>query len=417
MRKVFARREVTLLDVVDDELSCPADDVDPRGILRRTAETRAGVIRYRAGDLAPAARALSAARPAFVFYGFEYDLPAADRLAALVCPQFANDPATSSARERKDETDRLLRDHGYPVPREVSFQLHKPLDERLLDGLGESLIIKPVRYAGKHAIVSRDGVHSWLRDARGSDPDPHAAYTAQELLIDRDAAGMQQTYSIDGFALGGEYYFVSLQRWHKFVLSDGVRYCWAEQLDVSAAEHASLLAHTRELLKALGHQNGFFHPEFTASPRGPVLIDLNPRLAGAGGMVDRMIGAAQGVGVIDTFVDLAFGEPMLAPEPRRQVRLLAIYGLRDDEVETVSALPSVEELFGSAIMGCHFVLLPTRTARRCAGTASFATAVSSRRATHRGEAKSDRSLIRTPGGICCKWTRPLTDEGMPNGNL
>lgn len=356
VRETFARRGVTLLDVVDDELHCPPDDIDPRGILRRTADARADAIRYRAHDLAPAAQALSAAQPAFVFYGFEYDLPSADRLAALVCPEFANDPATSLARERKDETDRLLHEHGYPVPREVSFRLHEPLDERRLEALGDSLIMKPVRYAGTHAIVARECVSTWLQDARRADSDPDGLYTAQELLIDWDANGMQQTYSIDGFAIGGEYYFVSLQRWHKFVLGDGMRYCWADQLDVGAAEHASLLAHTRELLQVLGHRNGFFHPEFTESPRGLVLLDLNPRLAGAGGMVDRMIGLAQGVGVIDSFVDVAFDGPKAAPEPRRQVRLLAIYGLSADEVDTVAGLPSVREMFGSKIMGCHFVI-------------------------------------------------------------
>lgn len=356
VRERFARRGVTLLDVVDHELDCPADDVDPRGILRRTVETRDGAIGYHAGDLTAAARALAAARPAFVFYGFEYDLASADRLAALVCPEFANDLATSLARERKDETDRLLHRHGYPVPREVSFRLHEPLPERALAAIGDSMIMKPVRYAGTHAIVSREEVNDWLCTARESDPDPNAVYTAQELLIDRDAAGMQQTYSIDGFAIAGEYYFVSLQRWRKWVRRDGMRYCWADQLDVGAPEHASLLAHTRELLRVLGHKNGFFHPEFTESPKGLVLIDLNPRLAGAGGMVDRMVGIAQGVGVIDTFVDVAFGEPMTAPEPCRQVRLLAIYGLDSDQVPTVASLPSVREIFGSKMMGCHFVL-------------------------------------------------------------
>lgn len=362
VRETFARRGVTLLDVVDDELDCPPDDVDPRGILRRTADTRTDAIRYRARDLGPAAAALAAARPAFVFYGFEYDLSSADRLAALVCPDFANDPATSLARERKDETDRLLQRHGYPVPRQLSFRLHEPLDEQRLEALGETLIMKPVHYAGTHAIVPRNGVSDWLRQARAADPD--AAYTAQELLIDWDAAGMQQTYSIDGFALGGEYHFVSLQRWHKLVLGDGMRYCWADQLDVGAAEHAPLLAHTRELLTVLGHRNGFFHPEFTDSPRGPVLLDLNPRLAGAGGMVDRMVGIAQGVGVIDTFVDVAFGEPTLTPEHRRHVRLLAIYGLQADEVDVVAALPSVREMVGSRIMGCHFVLFAHDDAAR-----------------------------------------------------
>ncbi|MBX9978971.1 MAG: hypothetical protein K2Z76_05295 [Mycobacterium gordonae] len=356
VRERFARRGVTLLDVVDQQLNCPADDVDPRGILRRTVETRDGAIGYDAGDLIPAAQALAAAQPAFVFYGFEYDLASADRLAALVCPDFANDPATSLARERKDETDRLLRRHGYPVPREVSFRLHEPLPERALEAIGDSMIMKPVRYAGRHAIVSREDLEAWLHQARVADPDPDAVYTAQELLIDWDAAGMQQTYSIDGFAIVGEYYFVSLQRWHKVVRSDGMRYCWADQLDVGAPEHASLLAHTREVLRVLGHQNGFFHPEFTESPSGLVLIDLNPRLAGAGGMVDRMVGIAQGVGVIDTFIDVAFGKPMMVPEPRRQVRLLAIYGLDSGDVPTVASLSSVREIFGSKMMGCHFIL-------------------------------------------------------------
>ncbi|KAA1248377.1 hypothetical protein F0Q45_20860 [Mycobacterium simiae] len=371
VRTVFARREITLLEIVDGDLDFAPGDVDPRGILRKTADTRVEAFRYRADDLRPTAQALAAAGPAFVFYGYEHDLASADGLAQLVCPDFANDPATSAARERKDETDRLLCERGYPVPREVSFRLHEPFDEHQLDSFGDSVIIKPVRYAGTHAIVSKDSVLAWLQTARRAEPDREASYTAQELLIDWDADGMQQTYSIDGFAIGGEYHVVSLQRWRKFVFNDGFRYCWADQLDVAAPEHAALLAHTKEVLQVLGLKNGFFHPEFTESPEGLVLIDLNPRVAGADGVVDKMIAAAQGVGVIDTFVDTAFGAPKLTPGPRHHVRLLAIYGLADGEPETIAGLPSFQELVSSKILHCHFVLFAHHDAEQVTADAEL----------------------------------------------
>lgn len=369
LKATLARRGVRCVDLVDADVTCPADPSTSIGALRIYADAHPDLPRYSAHDLAPAAATLTEIGADFVLYGYEHNMAAADRLAEVVCPHYANDPATAPAREWKDETNRLLAARGFRVPREVSFALHEPFDAELLEGMPDRFIIKSVRYSANHPVVAKDKFGAWLAAQRSQDSDPGARYTAQELLIDFDDGGMQKSFSIDGFAINGEHHFISLQCWRKHVLDDGFRYCWADQLDVRADEHAALLRHASRVLTELGVRNGFFHPDFTASPDGPVLIDLNPRIAGAGGIVDKMIAAAQGSGVIDAFVDVAYDEPPTPVKPARQVRLLAIYGLTVAEVGEVSRYPTVSDIHGSDIIGCHFVLFADTDADKVAADA------------------------------------------------
>ncbi len=366
LKATLARRGVRCVDLVDADVRCPPDPSTAIGTLRIYADTHPDAPRYSAKDLAPAAAALTEISADFVLYGCEHNIAAADRLAEMVCPRYANDPATAPAREWKDETNRLLAARGFRVPREVSFALHEPFDADRLEGLPDRFIIKAVRYSANHPVVSKDEFEAWLAAQRSRDPDPGARYTAQELLIEFDDEGMQESFSIDGFAIGGEQHFISLQSWRKHVLDDGFRYCWADQLDVRADEHAALLRHASSVLSALGMKNGFFHSDFTASPDGPVLIDLNPRIAGAGGIVDKMIAAAQGTGVIDAFVDVAYDERTIPVQPCRQVRLLAIYGLTAAEVGEVARYPTVSDIYDSEVIGCHFVLFADTDAEKVA---------------------------------------------------
>ena len=71
-------------------------------------------------------------------------------------------------------------------------------------------------------------------------------------------------------------------------------------------------------LAALGLGWGAAHTELRVSPSGPVVIEVNPRLAG--GMIPALIEAATGDDLVDAVIARCIGEPPGAARPRRAAR-------------------------------------------------------------------------------------------------
>ncbi|MBY0440766.1 MAG: hypothetical protein K2Q25_01315 [Mycobacteriaceae bacterium] len=295
--------------------------------------------------------------PDAVLYAYEYDIATADKLAIRLAPRFANDPATASWREDKHAIDRCLRSAGLPAPAGVLFTLQGGLGQAELDQLDpavHNVVIKTPHFTSSPVWAAKEDVWLALATMRDDGRDLNEVLLCQDAYFDYDADGLQQSYSIDGFALEGQCYFVSVQRWHKIITATGIDYCWAEQLDVRASTYADLLVHAGTVFSQLGLRNGFFHSDFTYSENGFILFDLNPRLAGGSGVIDRFIAAQQGAGVVDEFVRVMYGDRIgSAPQSPPASRLLSLYGLSLQDQQRVAALESVAEVvpFGAS----HFV--------------------------------------------------------------
>lgn len=356
VRRTLNRHGVTFVGVVDatigERFTGPPDALD-------FCVTNSEMMRYQADRLDTTAAELERIAPDAVLYGYEYELAMADVLAMRLAPRFANDPATASLREDKGATDECLRAANLPVPAAVRFSLGSGLNRTDLDQLNpvvDHVVIKSARCTSKPVLATKDSVETTLArmlHERGPSNEP---LLCQDAHFDYDCDGLQQTFSLDGFAVGGRYHFVSLQRWHKIVTATGIDYCWTEQLDVRAAVYMPLLDHARMVLGLLGMRNGFFHPEFTNSDQGLILLDLNPRVAGASGVVDRMIAARQGAGVVDEFVEAMYrGSARHVPDNPPAVRLLALYGMSPEDLHRISALESVAEVVFVGLGSTHVV--------------------------------------------------------------
>ena len=286
--------------------------------------------------------------PDAVFYAYEYDLATADKLAVRLAPRFANDPATADLREDKHATDRCLRSAGLPAPAGVLFTLRDGLGQAELDQLDptvDTVVIKTTRFTSSPVWTTKKDVWLAVSKMREEGRDTGEVLLCQDAYFDYDSDGLQQSYSIDGFVLEGRCYFVSLQRWHKIITAIGIDYCWAEQLNVRDPSYGDLLVHASTVLSQLGMHNGFFHSDFTYSERGFILFDLNPRLAGGSGVIDRFIASRQGAGVVDEFVQVMYGDQAgSVPDKPPAVRLLSLYGMSSEDLQRVTALESVAEV-------------------------------------------------------------------------
>lgn len=84
--------------------------------------------------------------------------------------------------------------------------------------------------------------------------------------------------------------------------------------DVDAATGEALVDAARAVLDATGVRFGPTHTELRLGPAGPVVIELNCRLAG--GMIPELVRLSTGVDLIEQQLRCAVGEPLHLPEPR-----------------------------------------------------------------------------------------------------
>lgn len=98
-------------------------------------------------------------------------------------------------------------------------------------------------------------------------------------------------------------------------------------------------------LRALGLGWGAAHTELRLTPRGPVLIEVNPRLAG--GMITAVVEEATGVDLVDCCVALACGHPPdLTPIRAAAASIRFLVAERTGAINAVHGLADAERLPG-----------------------------------------------------------------------
>lgn len=287
-----------------------------------------------------------------VLYGHEVDLEIADKLAELVCPEFANSHLTSQYRENKYDTNRILQKHNLPVPKECLIDLSNIDTLNQLDHLEPPLILKPTYITGGlHKVqyfYQRDAIRSYITALLQEHPqETEEAFVAAEIVKPLETKdNIEVSYSIDSISLAGKHHIFSIQKWYKIKEQDKPRYYFAEQLSLTSEHFKLLQDHAEKVLDIVGLRTGFAHPEFFLTKDGPVLIDLNPRWAGAEGIVYKMIEASLGIDPIKLLIDALNGKDL--PDKPQALEKHAFLAF----VRTQDLLP-IETFKGYSSYVCH----------------------------------------------------------------
>ena len=93
-------------------------------------------------------------------------------------------------------------------------------------------------------------------------------------------------------------------------------------------------------LEAVGYDFGPAHTELRLTSNGPVIVEINPRLAG--GMIPELVRLATGIDLIDTYLRARLGEtPSLSPTQQRHASIRFFVAPHPG---TLDALPPVDDL-------------------------------------------------------------------------
>ncbi|MEU7650202.1 ATP-grasp domain-containing protein [Streptomyces huasconensis] len=206
----------------------------------------------------------------------------------------------------KDAQRAALHAAGVPVP---AFHATGQVGDavRAAEEMGGPVVLKPVSGSGSVGVklcLTRDEVRRWAVELLSRLTDERGAPTAGRILVEEAVMGPE--FSVETFNgrvvavvakhLSPEPFFVETGHDLPAPVTD----------DVAAA-----LGDTAErALAALGLGWGAAHTELRLTTRGPVVIEVNPRLAG--GMIPAALAAATGVDLIDRLIACAAG---LDPAP------------------------------------------------------------------------------------------------------
>lgn len=262
-------------DAVDHRV---LDTADPRRVLAACAELR------RDGGLAG------------VTSSSEYFAAGAARAAASLGLPGPDAEAVARCRDKSHQR-RALAAAGESVP---GFRTVMTVADAVIAAttLGYPVVLKPVVGSGSVGVRlcgDTAGVAGWARhllaDAAGSGP----------ILVEQTVVGPE--YSVETFdgavvAVVGKR--LAPQPWFVETGHD-------VPAPIPEVDRDELGAATLRALDALGLGWGAVHTELRRTSAGPVVIEVNPRLAG--GMISEAVRAATGVDLVDAVIARASGGP------------------------------------------------------------------------------------------------------------
>jgi hypothetical protein len=305
---------------------------------------------FRPDDLDEIITLLKNIQPDFIFYGSDIFIETADTIANKVCPKFSNPVYSSRCRENKNIINTTLAANGFKVPKEIVIN---SLNDFLPHRIMYPVVIKPCENSG-----AGFGVKQCMNEQDIIEYLAEHSYQCviQEVIWDKEDPDLQISYSVDGFVLNGEFTFISLQKYYKKKIDNTFIILYVEQLDSMDTFSKNIFNQIGKMLRALELNNGFFHSEVIKYNDDLVLIDLNPRISGADGIVDKMIELSFGYGVIQCFINKVYNK-FVQPILKMNSRLILLYNLSNEKFNHVKSLLSFKEQVFNDILYCNIILL------------------------------------------------------------
>lgn len=266
---------------------------------------------------------------------------AAELTAALGLPG----PESQAVRACRDKGSqrRLLHATGVPVPRfEVVGSAGELAD--VLDRSSYPVVLKPLEGSGSSGVLlcaSRTRAERHGRLLLGVEHNERGLPVPKGLLVEEYVAAPEYSCEVlDGRVAG-------VTRKHLGPLPHFVETGHDHPAELpEAAEHA-IREVTLAALAALGLGSGTAHVELRLTGDGPVLIEVNPRLAG--GMITELVELATGIDLVAAQVAWAAGRAVsLAPSRRRWASLRFLLPDRDGVVRQVAGERAAREAAGVA---------------------------------------------------------------------
>ncbi|MFD4131471.1 pyridoxal-phosphate dependent enzyme [Streptomyces goshikiensis] len=216
--------------------------------------------------------------------------------------------------------------------------------------VGLPCVVKPVDDSGSTNVLrctSAEQVSAHVAHILARTVNARGLPTAGTALVEELADGPE--YSVEMFSVEGRHHCVGVTAKSVTGTPYFVEHQHLFPAPVPPAVAEELARTARAALTAAGVRSGPTHTELRLVADGPVIIEVNPRLAG--GMIPEMIRLATGTGLLEQQVRAATGqEPLLEPEFTRQGGIRFLIAERAGRViaiegaDRAAAVPGVDRV-------------------------------------------------------------------------
>lgn len=248
-------------------------------------------------------------RLAGIYSSSEYFVEAASSAAMAIGLPTANPEAIATCRNKWKQAAELRR-QSIAIP-ETRLATSVRDVENILAQATLPVVVKPVSGSGSSGVSLCDSEVAAIKafeSARGALLD-QVGLRSPDVLIQQYIEGKE--YSAEIIAYDGTLHCLGILAKHK-----GPPPCFVEvghDFPAPLPERSlqELASFAVSAVSALGLEFGPAHVEFVIAESGPVIIEVNPRLAG--GMIPVMLSHALGTSILDMVIKLYAGEGFTPP--------------------------------------------------------------------------------------------------------
>ncbi|RVB72542.1 ATP-grasp domain-containing protein [Mesorhizobium sp. M6A.T.Cr.TU.014.01.1.1] len=248
-------------------------------------------------------------RMAGIYSSSEYFVEAASSAATAIGLPTANPEAIATCRNKWKQAAELRR-QSIAIP-ETRLATSVSDVENILAQATLPVVVKPVSGSGSSGVRLCDSTAATIKafeSARGALLD-QVGLCSPDVLIQQYIRGKE--YSAEIIANDGTLHCLGVLAKHK-----GPPPCFVEvghDFPPPLPGHSlqELASFAVSAVSALGLEFGPAHVEFVIAESGPVIIEVNPRMAG--GMIPVMLSHALGTSILDMVIKLYAGEGFTPP--------------------------------------------------------------------------------------------------------
>lgn len=217
-------------------------------------------------------------------------------------------PDTAALCRDKSLSRAVLSEAGVPQPAHVVVESAGEV-AAAVTRVGLPCVVKPADGSGSQDVRwCADEASALTHAARilAATENVRGQTRAGKVLVEEFAEGPE--YSVEMFCAGGEAVCVGVTQRTTTALPYFVETGHLFPAVLPPAAGAELAESARQALKAIGFELGPAHVEVRLTPAGPVVIEVNGRLAG--GMIPELVRAATGIDLLDQHLRAATGRPL-----------------------------------------------------------------------------------------------------------
>lgn len=235
---------------------------------------------------------------------YETDFEYAEKIAYALCPDIANNPADAFLRYKKYEMNEALRQAGINAIAQLRLGPQQKLSD--IGNLQFPIIVKPsFESGGGVGVKSCENITEVIEHVNLLQQGFTFKGTVYktDIVIQEKIEGVE--YFTDTVSINDSHSVIGIYKYKKISINGSPIYRYIQFIPPSHSIWQICYDYTLKVLDVLKVKHGFAHIEFIVTDANqPYLIELNPRLSGLGGEINRLSRLIFGYDQTDVYIRL-----------------------------------------------------------------------------------------------------------------